>query len=702
MIPELGQFALVLALSAAIVQFAVPLIGLATRTPAWIGMARSAAQTQFMLVALSYACLTYSFITHDFSVSYVAQTSNTQLPLIYRISGVWGGHEGSILLWVFVLAAWTYAVAIFNRAVPADLHARVLAVMGMISTGFLLFVLLTSNPFARQFPIPLDGNSLNPLLQDPGMAIHPPLLYMGYVGFSVAFAFAVAALISGKLDMATVRWMRPWTNVAWLFLTLGITLGSFWAYYELGWGGWWFWDPVENASFMPWLAGTALLHSLAASEKRGVFKAWTVLLAVTAFSLSLLGTFLVRSGVLTSVHAFASDPERGLFILLFLLLVVGGSLLLFAFRASSLQTNNQFALVSRESGLLFNNVLLIVACASVLIGTLYPLFLDALGLGKISVGAPWFNFVFIPVTAPLALMVGIGAMLNWKRDSLGSHKIVFTVLAILTIVTAVALTMLLPHFHFGAVLGIGLAVWVTVTTLYGLVYRVRNKRKKLYALTHTPAAFWGMTLAHLGIAVFTVGVALVSLYNTETDLRMEPGDSHEIGGYNFLFEGARQVRGPNYSAAEGRLVVTRDNEPVTVLKPQKRIYDVRRDTMTEASIDAGLTRDLFAALGEPLETTGSNREMIEGAWSVRLYHKPFIRWIWFGAVLMALGGMLAASDRRYRVASRSVAAPARKDTGSSVTDSSAIPAAGRLAGAGGVDGPGLGGRGLDGRGALES
>ena len=652
MIPEFGQFALIVALGAALVQCSIPLLGVATGRQSWMSMAKSAAEVQFLGVLIAYAVLTYSFITHDFSIKYVAQNSNTQLPLMYRISGVWGGHEGSILFWIFILSTWTFLVAVFNRSVPLVLHTRVLAVMGGISVGFLLFTLLTSNPFERQFPIPIDGASLNPLLQDPGMAFHPPLLYLGYVGFSVAFAFAVAALLGGQLDTATARWMRPWTNIAWLFLTLGIALGSYWAYYELGWGGWWFWDPVENASFMPWLAGTALLHSLAATEKRGAFRAWTVLLAMTAFSLSLLGTFLVRSGVLTSVHSFAADPERGLFILLFLLIVIGGSLLLFALRAAKLSEPTEFELVSRESGLLFNNALLSVACACVLLGTLYPLVVDALGVGKVSVGAPWFNVVFIPVTAPLLVVVGIGAMLNWKRDRLNRHYVMLGVCMLLSIAAGVFLTLMLDYFSVLALIALTLACWVTATTVYGVFYRIRNKRSKLSALTHTPAAFWGMTIAHLGIAVFTVGVALVSIYNTEVDLRMSSGDTHTIGGYDFHFEGVEQVQGPNYTAAQGRLIVEKDGQQITIMEPQKRVYNVRRESMTEASIDAGLTRDLFAALGEPLETTANGSVRVDGAWSVRLYHKPFIRWIWVGALLMAIGGLFAALDRRYRLAAK--------------------------------------------------
>ena len=680
MIPELGQFALVLALVLACAQTIIPLMGVAVRNAAWMDIGARAAKAQFFFVALSYTCLTWSFIRHDFSVAYVAGNSNSQLPLIYRISGVWGAHEGSILLWILVLCAWTYAVAVFNRQVTQVLQARVLAVLGLISIGFISFTLLTSNPFERLYPVPLDGASLNPLLQDPGMAIHPPLLYMGYVGFSVAFAYAIAALLGGHLDPATARWMRPWTNIAWLFLTLGITIGSFWAYYELGWGGWWFWDPVENASFMPWLAGTALIHSLAATEKRGAFRAWTVLLAIAAFSLSLLGTFLVRSGVLTSVHAFASDPERGFFILLFLLFVVGGSLLLFALRAHRLSAPVQFELVSRESGLLLNNVLLAVACASVLLGTLYPLAIDALQLGKVSVGPPWFNTVFIPLMTPLVAAVGVGAILNWKKDKLAGHRVILIVLAIVSIAIGVGLTFLMTFFSFAACLALALAVWVVATTLYGLLHRVRNKRRKLSALTHTPVAFWGMTIAHLGIAVFTVGVALVSVYNTEADLRMAAGDTYAIDDYAFTFRGVSSVRGPNYNAAQGDILVTRNGETVTTLTPQKRVYDVRRESMTEASIDGNLSRDLFAALGEPLERDASGNNRVEGAWSVRLYHKPFVRWIWLGACLMALGGLLAATDKRYRrVASRGSVKDVSPAPRQAAVESSAIrpsPAAG--------------------------
>jgi len=645
MIPELGLFTLILGLATSIVLGIVPLVGSFIGSRSWMAVARPAAIAQLFFVALSYACLTWTFIANDFSVLYTANTSNTGLPLMYKISGVWGGHEGSILLWVFILSVWVGAVALFSASLPAVLLARVLAVLGLICVGFMLFVLLTSNPFERLFPVPADGASLNPLLQDPGMAIHPPMLYMGYVGFSVAFAFAVASLIEGKLDAATLRWMRPWTNVAWVFLTIGIALGSYWAYYELGWGGWWFWDPVENASFMPWLVGTALIHSLAASEKRGVFKAWTVLLAVLAFSLSLLGTFLVRSGVLTSVHAFATDPARGLYVLIFLGVVVGGSLLLFAARAHVLKSSTAYKLISRESALLINNVLLVVACAMVLFGTLYPLLLDALGYGKLSVGAQYFNAMFIPLTLPILFIVGVGAMLNWKKDKLEGRRRTFIALAVLSIVLAAVLSMRFTQFKPTAMAAIALSLWVVASSLYGLVYRIRNKRQRLSALMHTPGAFWGMTIAHIGIAVFTVGVALTSIYDQEETVRMSAGDTHEVGDYTIGFNSIKEVEGENYLAMQGEFIISRDGSSDTSsVISEKRIYNVRRDLMTEAGIDAGLTRDIFIALGESLD---------EGdAWAVRLQVKPYIRWIWIGSLIMALGGLIAALDGRYRMASK--------------------------------------------------
>ena len=639
MIPELGFFALILSLVAALALSIMPIVGSYTRDISWMSVARPAALLLLLFLTIAYAALTFSFITNDFSVEYVAATSNRQLPLMYRISGVWGGHEGSILFWAFILAVWTGAVAQFSRHMPVVLVARVLSVLGMVSVGFLLFTILTSNPFARQFPVPIDGASLNPLLQDPGMAFHPPMLYMGYVGFAVAFAFAIAALLGGQLDSATLRWMRPWTNLAWMFLTLGIALGSYWAYYELGWGGWWFWDPVENASFMPWLVGTALIHSLAASEKRGVFKAWTVLLAVLAFSLSLLGTFLVRSGVLTSVHSFSNDPARGLFILIFLVVVVGGSLALYAMRAHRLKSTAGFELISRESGILLNNVMMVVACATVLGGTLYPLFYDAMGFGTMSAGTPYFNLVFIPLMIPVMLCVGIGAMLNWKRDNMRDKKVWYVVLFAVCVFLAILAAITLTPFKISAVISLALAFWIMASSLHGVYHRVRNKRTKLASMLHTPASFWGMITAHLGLGVFTLGVALTSIYTAEEAVRMAPGDTYNVSGYNFTFVGIEEIEGPNYRSAAGNFTIEKNGASVGELMAEKRIYNVRSDVMTEAGIDATLTRDLFVALGEPLN---------EGAWSVRLQVKPFIRWIWYGCVLMGLGGLLAALDRRYR------------------------------------------------------
>ena len=655
MIPELGHFSLILALCTAVVLGTLPLAGSFTGHRGWMAFAAPAAGAQVFFVGLAYACLTWAFVANDFSVLYVANTSNTTLPLAYRIAGVWGGHEGSILFWCFILAVWTVAVAVFGRSIPPVLLARVLSVLGLIGIGFLLFVLLTSNPFERLFPVPVDGASLNPLLQDPGMAIHPPMLYMGYVGFSVAFAFAIAALLGGQLDAATLRFMRPWTNIAWMFLTVGIALGSFWAYYELGWGGWWFWDPVENASFMPWLVGTALIHSLAASEKRGVFKAWTVLLAVLAFSLSLLGTFLVRSGVLTSVHSFASDPTRGFYILIFLGVVVGGSLALYAVRAHRLQSSASYALLSRESGLLLNNVLLVVACAAVLLGTLYPLFLDALDMGKISVGPQYFDAVFVPLMLPIVATVGVGAMLNWKSDRLEGRGRVLVAIGVAAIVGGALLALQFSPYKLTALASFALALWVTGGVLYGIAHRVRNKRRRLSAVLQAPAAFWGMSLAHLGIAVFTLGVAMTSIYTVEQTVRMTVGDEHTIGERTFFFRDLEEARGPNYRAVVATFEVREGDGPPLSVHAEKRFYDVRRDTMTEAGIDAGISRDLFIALGEPLEGGA--------AWSVRLQVKPLIRWIWLGCVLMSLGGLVAALDRRYRKVSvrRTEEARARPD-----------------------------------------
>jgi cytochrome c-type biogenesis protein CcmF len=617
----------------------VPTIGLAKGYTNWIALAKPVAIAQFGFVVISFTCLTYLFISSDFSVKLVVAHSNTQLPLLFKISGVWGSHEGSLLLWALMLSLWTAAVAVFSRSMPTQIVAQVLAVMGMISIGFLLFMLLTSNPFERLFPIPAEGRDLNPLLQDFGLAIHPPMLYMGYVGLSVAFSFAIAAMIGGRLDSNWARWSRPWTNVAWLFLTIGIALGSWWAYYELGWGGWWFWDPVENASFMPWLVATALMHSLAATEKRGVFKAWTVLLAVLAFSLSLLGTFLVRSGVLTSVHSFASDPGRGLFILIFLGIVVGGSLALYAWRAPQIRSHVRFETVSRETSLLINNVLLIVAAASVLLGTLYPLILDSLGMGKISVGPPYFNSVFVPLTIPLALLVSIGAYTRWKRDSLGRIGKKLLVPLILSIIIGTLAPLFQSHYSINAALGCILGSW-TIFSSFSLIYdRLRIPSGGFRAIHSAPMGFYGMVAGHVGLGVFVIGVTMTSAYSIEKDLRVTPQEQITVSGYTFTFEGVNKVQGPNYSASEGQVKVTKGDSTIALLTPQKRAYNSGMP-MTEASIDAGLFRDLYVALGEPIG--------VQGAWALRIYHKPLIRWIWLGALIMAFGGLLAAADPRYR------------------------------------------------------
>ena len=640
MIPEIGQFALGVALVCALIQATLPFVGAAKNIPAWISVARPAAQAQFLSLAVSFACLVYVFIHSDFSVLYAAENSNTKLPIQFRISAVWGAHEGSLLLWALTLGVWTYAVTIFSKKIPDVMIARVLGVMGLISIGFILFILMTSNPFERIFPVPLEGRDLNPLLQDFGLVIHPPMLYMGYVGLSVAFSFAIAAMMAGRLDAAWARWSRPWTVIAWVFLTIGIALGSWWAYYELGWGGWWFWDPVENASFMPWLVATALIHSLAATEKRGCFKAWTVLLAVFAFSLSLLGTFLVRSGVLTSVHSFASDPERGLFILIFLVLVVGGSLVLYAWRAPSIKSTSRFAFVSKETALLLNNILLVVAAATILLGTLYPLVVDALNLGKISVGPPYFESVFVPLMVPLVALMAIGVLIRWKEDNLQRMKKHLLTYFIISLALGLLGTLAMPSITLGGIIGITLAWWVVLNMGYNFMLRFKNKAISWQGLKAVPRAIYGMHIAHIGIAVFCVGVTLTSIYSTEKDVMLTPGESYSLAGYDFKFSGAKAIVGPNYQGDRGKVTVTKDKEVIAMMEPEKRIYNVRRSPMTEAAIDAGITRDLFVAMGEPRGQ--------EGGWALRLYHKPFIRWIWLGALIMGFGGLLAATDKRYR------------------------------------------------------
>jgi cytochrome c-type biogenesis protein CcmF len=648
MIPELGHFALIVALCIACVQTLVPLLGAQRGDPTWMGLARPAAQGQFVFVAIAFACLAWSFVSNDFSVLNVASNSNSMLPLRYRFAATWGSHEGSLLLWVLMLSLWMTAVSVFSRRLPSEMVARILAVMAMISIGFLLFLLLTSNPFERLLPPAADGRDLNPLLQDPGMVIHPPMLYMGYVGFSVAFAFAIAALIGGRLDATWARWSRPWTTMAWAFLTVGIAMGSGWAYYVLGWGGWWFWDPVENASFMPWLVGTALIHSLAVTEKRGGFKLWTVLLAIIAFSLSLLGTFLVRSGVLTSVHAFATDPKRGIFILVFLTLVIGASLLLFAWRAPKVGLGGAFALASRESALLVNNVLLVVAAAAVLLGTLYPLFLDALGLGKISVGPPYFESVFVPLMTPAVFLMGIAPFTRWKQDQPLALALRLKWAFAVAVATALLLPLTLGRWTPLLSLGVLLAVWVAAAGLANLRQRVTQLHASTgasagTALRRLARGYWGMLVAHFGVAVFIIGVTLVRGYEVEKDVRMNPGDTVTAGGYQFRLEGLKQVQGPNYDATRGIVSVTKNERPVTTLYPEKRFFTVQQMPMTEAAIDSGLTRDLYVSLGEPLA---------DGAWIVRVYYKPLVDWIWGGAFLMALGGIIAVTDRRYRLARR--------------------------------------------------
>jgi cytochrome c-type biogenesis protein CcmF len=600
-----------------------------------------------VLVGLSFVCLVASFIAHDFSVLNVATNSNSALPLQYRIAASWGSHEGSLLLWVLMLGIWTGAVARFSKELPLPVVARTLAVMGLISVGFLLFLLLTSNPFDRLFPVPADGRDLNPLLQDPGMVFHPPLLYMGYVGFSVAYAFAISALIGGNLDATWARWTRPWTTAAWAFLTVGIALGSWWAYYALGWGGWWFWDPVENASFMPWLVGTALIHSLAVTEKRGSFKSWTVLLAILAFSLSLLGTFLVRSGVLSSVHAFATDPRRGLFILAFLTLAVGASLTLYAWRAPKVGLGARFALVSRETALLGNNVLLLVATGAVLLGTLYPLLLDALGMGKISVGPPYFDAVFMPLMAPTVFLMGIGPLARWKEASLPDLARRLRWAAGISVVVAVATGWLAGRISLAATIGLFMAYWIVTSLLTDLYERLHpagsSWSEAPRRARQLPRAMVGMMIAHLGVAAFCIGVSMVMTYQVERDVKMAIGDSTTVNGYTFTFRGTREVPEPNYMATQGLIEVTHNGNRLRDMRPEKRVYRVQNNPMTEAAIATGFTRDLYVSLGEPVGG---------GDWIVRVYVKPFIDWIWGGSLIMALGGVLAATDRRYRVRKR--------------------------------------------------
>ncbi|MEO5624245.1 MAG: heme lyase CcmF/NrfE family subunit [Dokdonella sp.] len=636
MIPELGQFALILALLLALAQCVLPILGAQIGNRALIAVARPAVAGQAVFVVLAFAILTYAFVTQDFSVAYVAQNSNSLLPWYYRFSAVWGAHEGSLLLWVLILNIWTVAVAAFSRKLPDDFIARVLGVLGFISFGFLLFTVLTSNPFLRELPMPLDGNDLNPVLQDPGLIMHPPMLYTGYVGFSVAFSFAIAALLGGELDVRWVRWARPWTNVAWGFLTLGIALGSWWAYYELGWGGWWFWDPVENASFMPWLVGTALIHSQAVTEKRGSFRAWTLLLAIFSFSLSLLGTFLVRSGVLTSVHSFAADPKRGLFILCFLAVVIGGSLLLYAVRAPKVSGGEPFAAVSRETAILINNLMFTCAAAMVLLGTLYPMLGDVFNLGRISVGPPYFGFMFALLMLPVVLLIPFGPLLKWReanlRVALHTLRPAFGV----AIIAALLAWLIARDASWKALVGVAASLWIGLGIALYALSRWRNAPR---GRRFTPEML-GMICAHFGVAVFVAGVLIVEATSIEKDLRFAPNQSVTIGALSFRFDGVTRTQGPNFTAQQGTLSVLKDGAVVATMHPQKRTYARNQQVQTESAIDPGLFRDIYVALGEPV---GS-----DGAWSVRVYVKPFVRWIWLGALFMMLGGFVAAADRRFR------------------------------------------------------
>ncbi|RUO26353.1 heme lyase NrfEFG subunit NrfE [Aliidiomarina minuta] len=659
MIAEVGHFSLSIAFAFSVLLTIIPLVGVQRRHGGQMEMARPLTYGMFVFTLISFIALVWGFMVSDFSIENVAQNSNTQLPLIYKITAVWGSHEGSFLLWMLVQASWAAALAVFSKRLPLVFAARVLAVMGMIGVGFYLFMLMTSNPFDRTIPlIPVDGRDLNPLLQDPGMIIHPPLLYMGYVGFSVAFAFAIAALLGGRLDASWARWSRPWTLAAWIFLTLGIALGSWWAYYELGWGGWWFWDPVENASFMPWLAGTALIHSLAVSEKRGTFKSWTVLLAIAAFSLSLMGTFLVRSGVLVSVHAFATDPTRGTFLLAFLGVVIGGSLLLYALRASKVVSHSRYELFSREVMLLGNNILLVTATVVVMIGTLLPLVHQELGLGTISIGEPFFDEVFMWLTVPFALMLGIGPMVRWRRQKWPELQKSLLLMAVLSVALGWALPAIFAgHISGLAVLGLILAFWVLLGAITELHLSVAKRDNKWQGLTKLGRSHWGMVLGHVGFAVMVIGISMVQNYDIERDVRMTPGDTFTERGYTFRFEREEQLEGPNYVSDAAWFEVTKDGRYIDTMKTEKRFYHVRRQVMTQTGLQVGLFRDLYIALGDKLD---------DGSWAVRIHIKPFVRWIWAGALLMSIGGALSISDKRYRLGRRRSKVMAKANTGAKV------------------------------------
>ncbi|MDP6651139.1 MAG: heme lyase CcmF/NrfE family subunit [Gammaproteobacteria bacterium] len=641
MLPELGQFSLILSFCLSIILGTLPLIGAHQNNVLWMSLARPLSAGVFVFLGISIAILTYTFANDDFSVQYVALSSNSALPLQYKLSAVWGGHEGSFLLWTFMLAGWMLAVAIFSKSMPIDFAVRVLGVLGILCSGYILFMLATSNPFDRIVPLPpLDGTDLNPMLQDFAFIIHPPTLYMGYVGFSVVFAFAIAALLSGRLDAAWARWSRPWANLAWAILTIGIAVGSWWAYYELGWGGWWGWDPVENPSLITWLFGTALIHSLAVTEKRGVFKNWTVLLAILTFAGSLLGTFITRSGLVTSVHAFASDPSRGLFILAILGITVGGSLLLYAFRAPLMKSEFGFDLLSREIFLLINNVILVVASASIFLGTLFPMVYQALTDDLISIGPPYFNSIFAPLIMLLILFLGIGPMSRWKRTSTAYLLQQLGRVALASVAIGVLLPLLvLLEFSFAATVSITLAAWVVLSIGKDVSNKITNKPTLFQGLRAMTLSYYGMQTAHLGVAVMLVGIGLSSYFSAEKSVLLEQGQSTDLAGYDFVFIGSSAVTGPNFLAEEVEISVLKAGVEIEVLHPQRRIYTASGTPSTEMGIDAGLLRDLFITLGE---------EKQAGAWSMTIYVKPFIQWIWLGTIFMVFGGTLAAGDKRYR------------------------------------------------------
>ena len=642
MIAELGNYGLALALALSIFLAILPLVGAEKGNAKLMVLGRPLSWAMFLALTLSFGSLFYLFAVNDFSVQYVVNNSNSTLPLQYRLSAVWGSHEGSLLLWIWLLSLWAVGVATFTRKMPEEAVARVLSVMGLISIGFMVFIIFSSNPFNRTFPdFPADGRELNPMLQDVGLIFHPPLLYMGYVGFSVAFAFAIASLMTGKLDTAWARWSRPWTMAAWVFLTLGIVLGSWWAYYELGWGGWWFWDPVENASLMPWLAGTALIHSLAVTEKRSTFKAWTVLLAILAFSLCLLGTFLVRSGILVSVHAFASDPTRGLYILVYLVFVIGGSLLLYAFQGAKIKSLDNYQRYSRETLLLLNNVMLMAFLSVVFLGTILPLIHKQIGLGSVSIGAPFFNQMFLILMVPFAFILGIGPLVKWRRDQISAIRTPVMISLVMMIALGFGLPYLVgDRITATSVMGVMMSAIIVILSLYEMHTRATHRHSFLTGMLKLSRSHWGMVFAHLGVAMTVFGIAMSHNFSIEKDVRMREGDSVQILDYNFTFKGLKITDGANYQGGTADIEITRNGKPEATLHAEKRFYNVSKMGMTEAAIDWGFTRDLYAALGEQLD---------DGSWGLRLYYKPFIRWIWLGGLFMALGGLLCMLDKRYRI-----------------------------------------------------